>query len=320
VAVQSPQAERLALLLTDDETEITHESGSRIRVHGASTAQVGETAFRHGILLHRLADEIADTGVPERPHGDRDRPTVPLAAARAAVPPAGPARPVRYELRRLTGVRGPWIVTATSVLASGLATLVLLRTGHHAFSVRLLTGWSHSLPLPPAALGGGLLGALAYGQEFRYPALAPANAPVPRQLRLLLAKLVVNGSAALLIALAGAALGLIAIRLELGPSGVPSPSVLASAVAAWSGLALVCSWAGVLAAGVFRTTALGLAGVLAVPLLVAPLVRRAATTPAIDAARLATQPVRYSFVLSLFALLCAYVVTVLRRRNPISFR
>lgn len=85
-------------------------------------------------------------------------------------------------------------------------------------------------------------------------------------------------------------------------------------------LALVCCWAGVLAAGVFRTTALGLAGVLAVPLLVAPVVRRAATAPAIDAVRLATQPVRYSFVLSLFALLCAYVATVLRRRNPISFR
>lgn len=320
VAVQSPQAERLGLLLTDDETEVTHESGSRIRVHGATTAQVGETAFRHGILLHRLADEIADTGVPESPHGDRGRSAVPLAAARAAVPPAGPARPVRYELRRLTGVRGPWLVTLASVLASGLATLVLLRTGHHAFSLRLLSGWSHSLPLPPAALGGGLLGALAYGQEFRYPALAPANAPVPRQLRLLLAKLVVNGSAAVLIALAGAALGVVATRLELGPAGLPSPFALASVVATWAGLALVCCWAGVLAAGVFRTTALGLAGVLAVPLLVAPLVRRAASAPAIDASLLATQPVRYSFVLSLFALLCAYVATVLRRRNPISFR
>ncbi|MFJ9910053.1 ATP-binding cassette domain-containing protein [Actinacidiphila glaucinigra] len=318
VAVHSPQAERLGLLLTDDGTEITHESGSRIRVHGATTAQVGEAAFRNGILLHRLADEVADTGVPETPHGER--PTVPLAAERAAVPPAGPARPVRYELRRLTGVRGPWLIAFVSVLVSGLATLVLLRTGHHAFSLRLLTGWSHSLPLPAAALGGALLGALAYGQEFRYPALAPAQAPVPRQLRLLLVKLVVNGAAAVLIALLGAALGLVALRLELGPGGLPSPFALASTTAASAALALVCCWAGVLAAGVFRTTALGLAGVLAVPLLVAPVVRRAASAPAIDVARLATQPVRYSFVLSLFALLCAYVATVLRRRNPISFR
>ncbi|MEU1621837.1 ABC transporter ATP-binding protein [Streptomyces sp. NPDC005722] len=318
VAVQSPQAERLGLLLTDDGTEITHESGSRIRVHGRTTAQVGEAAFRNGILLHRLADEVADTGAPGAPHGDR--PAAPLAVARAAVPPAGPARPVRYELRRLTGVRGPWLIALVSVLVSGLATLTLLRTGHHAFSLRLLTGWSHSLPLPPAALGGGLLGALAYGQEFRYPALAPAHAPVPRQLRLLLTKLVVNGCAAALISLLGAALGLVAMHLEPPAGGLPSPFAPVSATATSVGLALVCCWAGVLAAGVFRTTALGLAGVLAIPLLIAPLVRRAASAPAIDVTRLATQPVRYSFALSLFALLCAYVATVLRRRNPISFR
>lgn len=318
VAVQSPQAERLGLLLTGDGTEITHESGSRIRVHGRTTAQVGEAAFRNGILLHRLADEVADTGVPEAPQAAR--PAAPLAVARAAVPPAGPARPVRYELRRLTGVRGPWLIALASVLVSGLATLALLRTGHHTFSLRLLTGWSHSLPLPPTALGGGLLGALAYGQEFRYPALAPAHAPVPRQLRLLLVKLVVNGSATVLVTLLGAALGLVVMRLEPGAGAPPAPFALASTTAASAALALVCCWAGVLAAGVFRTTALGMAGVLAVPLLVAPVVRRAASAPAIDVARLATQPVRYSFVLSLFALLCAYVATVLRRRNPISFR
>lgn len=318
VAVQSPQAERLGLLLADDGTEVTHESGSRIRVHGRTTAQVGEAAFRNGILLHRLADEVADTGVPEAPRADR--PAAPLAAARAAVPPAGPARPVRYELRRLTGVRGPWLIALASVLLSGLATAALLRTGDHAFSLRLLTGWSHTMPLPPTALGGGLLGALAYGQEFRYPALAPAHAPVPRQIRLLLAKLVVNGCAAALIALLGTALGLVAMRLEPGPNGPYSPLSLATTAAASTALAIACCWAGVLSAGVFRTTPLGLAGVLAVPLLVAPAVRRAASTSALDMARLATQPVRYSFVLSLLALLCAYAATLLRRRNPISFR
>ncbi|MFF3560432.1 ATP-binding cassette domain-containing protein [Streptomyces sp. NPDC002574] len=319
VAVQSPQAERLALLLAGDETEITHESGSRICVYGTTTARIGETAFRHGILLHRLADEVGDTGVPESPHGDRAPGAVSLAPVREARPPAGPARPVRYELRRLAGIRGPWLIALAGVLASALSTLVLLRTGHHAVSLRLLTGWAHSLPLPPAALGGGLLGALSYGQEFRYPALAPANAPVPRQLRLLLAKLVVNGGAALAIAGGAAAAGVVEAHF-LGGHGLPRLLVLARIAVTWGVLALVCCWAGVLAAGVFRTTALGLAGVLAVPLLVAPVVRRAATAPAIDAVRLATQPVRYSFVLSLFALLCAYVATVLRRRNPISFR
>jgi hypothetical protein len=57
-----------------------------------------------------------------------------------------------------------------------------------------------------------------------------------------------------------------------------------------------------------------MAGVLAVPLLVAPVVRKAASAPAIDAVRLAAEPVRYSFGLALVALLCAYLATVLRGR------
>jgi Na+(H+)/acetate symporter ActP len=85
-------------------------------------------------------------------------------------------------------------------------------------------------------------------------------------------------------------------------------------VAGWAALTVGCAWAGVLAAGVFRTTALGMAGVLAVPLLVAPALRKLAAAPAIDAVRLAAEPVRYSFALALLALLCAYLATVLKGR------
>ncbi|MDX6311155.1 MAG: hypothetical protein QOF44_619 [Streptomyces sp.] len=312
VAVRSPQAQRLAALLTHAGTEVISDSGSRIAVYGTTPAHVGETAFRHGILLHQLADATADSGPPPVPPADAYD-TVPLPPVRDAVPPPGPVRPLRYELRRLAGVRTPWLIAAASLLASLAGALALLRTGQHV-SLRVATGWPHLLPLPPAALGAGLLGALAYGQEFRYPALTPDRAAVPRQLRLLAAKLAVNGAVALLMAALAAGLGAAAVRLLEGPGSVPSPVDRPAMAVGWAALNVGCAWAGVLAAGVFRTTALGMAGVLAVPLLVAPVVRKAAAAPAIDAVRLAAEPVRYSFGLALVALLCAYLATVLRGR------
>ncbi|WP_030603639.1 ATP-binding cassette domain-containing protein, partial [Streptomyces rimosus] len=76
VVVRSPHADRLASLLVDESqrarpgadpsagraVEVVRESGSRIAVYGSTCAAVGDTAFRHGILVHRLADEVGDTG------------------------------------------------------------------------------------------------------------------------------------------------------------------------------------------------------------------------------------------------------------------
>ncbi|MCW2870500.1 ATP-binding cassette domain-containing protein [Actinacidiphila oryziradicis] len=301
VAVQSPHAQRLAALLADDGAEVATSSGNRIAVYGTTSARIGETAYRNGILLHRLAEETADTG-----------PTAPLARAdgrqhpaRDAVPPAGPARPFRYELRRFSGVRTPWLIATASLLASVACTLALLHAGQHA-PLRLVTGWPHLLPLPPAALGAGLLGALAYGQEFRYPALTPTRTPARRQLRLLIAKLTVSAAAALLLAATAAALGAAIYLFAQGPHPLPPAADTAAQAAGWAALAVGCAWAGLLAAAVFRTTALGMAAVLAVPLLVAP---------ALGSAHPADEPVRQSLALSLAALLCAYLEMVLRIRD-----
>ncbi|GAA3041688.1 hypothetical protein GCM10020000_20600 [Streptomyces olivoverticillatus] len=73
VAVRSPHAGRLAHLLTAEAdpvglspggapVEVVHEGGSRISVYNSSCAAVGELAYRHGILVHRLTEEAADTG------------------------------------------------------------------------------------------------------------------------------------------------------------------------------------------------------------------------------------------------------------------
>ncbi|MEW1569964.1 ABC transporter, partial [Streptomyces sp. NPDC093509] len=68
VAVRSPHAARLAALLTKQaraaqrSVEVVREGGNRLSVYGSTCADVGETAFRHGIVVHQLADEIGDMG------------------------------------------------------------------------------------------------------------------------------------------------------------------------------------------------------------------------------------------------------------------
>ncbi|MFF4954807.1 ATP-binding cassette domain-containing protein [Streptomyces chattanoogensis] len=425
VAVRSPHADRLATLLVDESQraehaadpavgrtiEVVRESGTRLAVYGSSCGAVGEVAFRHGILVHQLADEVGDTGpvtplhradgrlpgpaaadvpsAPQPPDGTAPEPapapapapmlrviqaaraaiapkgtdtvsdtltlpiigaTVPAARpARSSVPapeklaiprlPApGPAWPLRYELRRTLSDRTGLFAAVASVLVSLALALLLARHGEAPMS-RVLTGWPRQLPFPPAALGAGLLGALAFGQEFRYPALAPERGTVPRRLGLLVAKLLVSGASALTLGVCVLTVDEAGTRYLFGPEKVISITELPFLAAGWLALLIGCAWAGVLAAGVFRSTAMGLAAVLAVPVVVLPLVQRDVTGPAarslvglpgrlglsalyqwpsgIDqavsvAVRLATQPVGSAMALSLTALVCAYALTMLR--------
>src|SRR4051794_4172162 len=68
VAVRTPHAARLAALLAKEartahrSVEVVREGGNRLSVYGSTCADVGETAFRHGVLVHQLADEIGDMG------------------------------------------------------------------------------------------------------------------------------------------------------------------------------------------------------------------------------------------------------------------
>ena len=68
VAVRTPHAARLAALLAKEaraarrSVEVVPEGGNRLAVYGSTCADIGETAFRHRILVHQLADEIGDMG------------------------------------------------------------------------------------------------------------------------------------------------------------------------------------------------------------------------------------------------------------------
>ncbi|MFF2378756.1 ATP-binding cassette domain-containing protein [Streptomyces sp. NPDC058108] len=361
VAVRSPHAVRLAALLAKEartgrqSVEVVREDGNRLSVYGSTCADVGETAFRHGILVHQLADEIGDMGPPRAPSTDGDalgsddssragrtaaerRPasSPPIAVRQAS----NPLRPLRYELRRAAGVGTGYVTSAAVLIVSALLSVFLARVGHTP-AARLLVAWPRECPLPPAALGAGLLGAISFGEEFRYPALATDRGTVPRRLGLLAAKLLVSSAVALLLAFLTVGCDLEILYLVYGRELTAIPGDWLSLGASWAGLVVGCAWAGVLAAGLFRSTTAGLAAVLAVPVLVVPLVQKALSGPSVRTAagfperlreltlvqwpfggaryltavaRLVAQPVGGALTLSLTALLCAYLLTTLRSR------
>ncbi|RVU28347.1 ATP-binding cassette domain-containing protein [Streptomyces antnestii] len=462
VAVRSPHAARLGVLLakearaTQRSVEVVNEDGNRLSVYGSNCADIGETAFRHSILVHQLADEVGDAGptadilaralpqgvtgaepsiaelssaqhssaqavsadhanevlpgevlsrevlscealagtdaavsqtqpidvlhlaeppspdatqadppahasaTPEDPHptprATSAVTTTPAVTTTRAVPPPSPLpplpppitirparsplRPLRYEVRRATGIATGYLTSAVVLAVSAVLALLIARTGHAPQS-RLLAAWPQELPLPPAALGAGLLGAFAFGDEFRHPALAADRGTVPRRLGLLCAKLVVASATALSLAFAVVASDAMLLHLVYGEELTEVPADWLSTSASWLALVVGCAWAGVLAAGVFRSTTAGLAAVLAVPIVVVPLVQKALTGPSVRTAaglparlrdlalvhwpfggerflaaglRMIAQPVGGALMLSVTALLCAYLLTVLRPR------
>ncbi|MFE3591621.1 ATP-binding cassette domain-containing protein [Streptomyces niveus] len=355
VVIRTPHAARLADAVNREaradrrSVEVVADTGGRLTVFGSNCAELGETAFRHGILVHQLADETGDTG--PKPPVDPSPPAAarqaPERSAADLLPPPVPARPVRsplrpfrYELRRFLGVRTPWLVTVAVLVASLALTLPLARTGNTPLP-GLLAAWPGFLPLPPAALGAGLLGAFAFGDEYRYPALAAGRGTVPRRIGLLLAKLTVTGTAALLLAALTVAADAQAMRLVYGGGTQVVPPDWPALVVSWAGLTVGCAWAGLLGAGVFRVTGAGVAAVLAVPVVVVPLLEKGLAVPSarsivglparlrelawpqwpeaadrwlVATGRVLAQPVGAALTLSLSALLCAYLFTSLRRR------
>lgn len=374
VVVRSPHAVRLGALLTKEarttrrSVEVVREDGNRLSVYGSTCADVGETAFRHGILVHQLADEIGDMGPPHAADGagaavtgeagttadDEHGEAAPSHTARPlepdglpALPPPvdvrpapSPLRPLLYELRRATGVDTGFFTVAAVLITSAVVSVILAGLGHAPQS-RLLAAWPQELPLPPAALGAGFLGAIAFGDEFRHPALAADRGTVPRRLGLLAAKLLVAAGTALMLAFLTVGCDLEVLYLVYGSELADVPADWLPLSASWIGLVVGCSWAGVLAAGIFRSTTAGLAAVLAVPVLVVPLVHKVLEGMTVRAAagfsarlhelplmrwpfggerwltlvaRMIAQPVGGALLLSLTALLGAYLLTTLRSR------
>ncbi|MGW7433594.1 ATP-binding cassette domain-containing protein [Streptomyces sp. NPDC054861] len=366
VAVRTPHAARLAVLVTQEaraarrSVEVVAENGNSLSVYGSDCATIGETAFRHGVLIHRLADEVGETNPSgERPPARRDPepPPDPAVATAAGTdgaaarrgpeqalaarrPPRAPLRPLRYEIRRLLGVPSTPLVAVATLAASVLIAVLLARGGGTPVPTAI-AGWPALSPLPPAALGAGLLGAFSFADEYRYPALTTGRGTVPRRLGLLLAKLAVAAVVAVLLAVLVVVVDLEALRLVYGGDLIPVPENWPTLCASWLGLIAGCAWAGVLGAGVFRVAAAGVAAVLSVPIVLVPLLNNAIAGPSgrsiaglparlrayavaawpsaadhwlMGGIRVLAQPVGVAMTLALTGLLCAYLFTGLRRK------
>ncbi|MFE6052399.1 hypothetical protein ACFQ6N_16715 [Kitasatospora sp. NPDC056446] len=139
-------------------------------------------------------------------------------------------RVLAYELRRLRSLRSTWLLLAAVLLGDAAVAAVLASQAPDgplagSAGVRLLTAAVPLVPLPFAALGAGVLGALSYGHEVRHPGLPASLVSYPRRVRLLLAKLAVVGPVAAFLALATLLLDAVAVHLAL-PDG--------TTVAAWA--------------------------------------------------------------------------------------
>ncbi|MFF4171718.1 ATP-binding cassette domain-containing protein [Streptomyces sp. NPDC001744] len=386
VAVRTPHAARLAAAVTREAraarrpVEAVAEDGNRLLVYGSDCASVGDTAFRHGVPVHRLTEEVGDTGAtgtaggadvrgdggvgrraeqggaPGRAASGGDGAAAsrytgrPRATAAGDAPPGrpdaarkpvrAPSRPLRYEVHRLLGVPSTPLVMGAVLLVSVAFALLLGRGGRTALPA-VLAGWPAFSPLPPAALGAGLLGALSFAEEYRHPALTAGRGAVAREPALLLAKLAVAAAVALVLGVLVVMAALGALRLVHGTDLIPVPENAPTLWASWLGLIVGCAWAGVLGAGVFRAAAAGMAAVLAVPVAFVPLMQKVLTGPSVRSAaglperlrafvgphwspvvdqwltaalRVVGQPAGVALSLTLTGLLCAYVLTGLRRR------
>lgn len=131
------------------------------------------------------------------------------------------------------------------------------------------------------------------------------------------------------------------LRLVYGGELVRVPPNAVPLAVSWSGLTVGCAWAGLLAAGIFRVTAAGVAAVLAVPVLMVPLLQAMPKAPTarsvsglparlreltwlqwphevdrwvLAVVKVVAHPVGTALTLSLSVLVCAYLFTSLRGR------
>lgn len=97
VAVRSPHAARLAAIVSREARAdrrsvevVTEASSSRLSVYGSSCAEIGDTAYRHGLPVHQLADEIGDTSPEAGPGPGPDAAAPAPRLESSAAPPPSP--------------------------------------------------------------------------------------------------------------------------------------------------------------------------------------------------------------------------------------
>ncbi|MEU8923383.1 ATP-binding cassette domain-containing protein [Kitasatospora sp. NPDC048545] len=93
VAVRGPQMARLADLLVEQGAEVRQDGSVGLAVAGVDRTEIGELAYRHGILLHELADRVVEQPVPRvvLPAASGRSGHLRVRAAQDAAPNSGPS-------------------------------------------------------------------------------------------------------------------------------------------------------------------------------------------------------------------------------------
>ncbi|WP_052681888.1 ATP-binding cassette domain-containing protein [Saccharothrix sp. ST-888] len=104
VSVRGPQMARLADLLAGQGAQVRRDGGAGIAVSGIDRTEIGELAYRNGILLHELSDRVVEQLVPHLSlpsASDRSGHVQLRPAARAAARVA--AKPAAHRAEQPTG-------------------------------------------------------------------------------------------------------------------------------------------------------------------------------------------------------------------------
>lgn len=185
---------------------------------------------------------------------------------------------LRHEVARLRTLRSTWWLLAISLLVSAAIAFAIGMVarnqnndlGVEALAVALTGGTEFSgIPLP--AVFAGLVGAFAFGHEYRYGTIHPALSAVPRRSALILGKLLVTSTAAVVLAALNVAIGYLTLLL-IPDNGLLDDGVrwdpVGRAVVGFVLLVMIWSVVGLSLAGLFRNLPAAIVLLLVLPLII----------------------------------------------------
>lgn len=197
---------------------------------------------------------------------------------------------LRYEWVRLRTLRSTyWLTGAGIVLSLAVAGVVgyVSRNGSidDGMTGIILTGGIPFSPLPLVAIFMGLIGALAFGHEYRHGTILPTLAAVPRRNRLVVAKLLTIAIWSLVTAIVS-----VLLNWALGSalSGGSLPLTNDVVLPAMIGYVLYVMLWGVLGLGLaalLRNLPVAIVLIFVVPLMIEPLVSALTLLPALEPIR-----------------------------------
>jgi ABC-2 type transport system permease protein len=134
---------------------------------------------------------------------------------------------LRFELVRMRTLRSTWWMIAAALFLEVVVAVLVGYFGRHDIAdqstitaqstiLAALTGGSGYAPLPLMGIFAGIIGALTFGHEYFRKTITSTLASVPRRSILVAAKTLVLVVTAILLALAGVALGWAAMSIASG--------------------------------------------------------------------------------------------------------